>query len=130
MLNFVEIDYIIPLQEAMCKYNKTQVSLYDPTKLAIHSILRPEDSLLSNCAQNFKTTLSFDDIWHFIYDENFMTYVEFDCGITFYHETPTKFRQIYRERNYTSRSCEEPKCNPNNDQNNCLFDKQHISNIF
>ena len=44
----------------MCSYNKTQVSPYGPTKLAIHSILRPEDDLISNCGQNFKKTNSFD----------------------------------------------------------------------
>ena len=38
----------------MCSYNKTQVSPYDPTKLAIHSILRPEDDQIPNCGQNFR----------------------------------------------------------------------------
>ena len=83
----------------MCNYNKTQVSPYDPTKLAIHSIWRPEEDLKSNCGQNFNKTVSFDDIVHFIDEENFVTYVDFDCGITFYPETPTKMRQINRERN-------------------------------
>ena len=73
----------------MCSYNKTQISPYDPTKLEIHSILRPEDDLISYCGQNFKKTVSFDDIVHFI-DENIVTYVDFDCGITFYPETPKK----------------------------------------
>ena len=58
---------------------------------------------------------SFDDILLFI-DENIVTYVYFDCGITFYPETPTKFRQIYRERNYFSRSCEKLKCIPTSDK--------------
>ena len=46
----------------MCSYNKTQVSPYDPTKLAIYSILLPEDELISNCGPIFKKTVSFDDI--------------------------------------------------------------------
>ena len=46
MLNFVEIEQIFPLQEAMCSYKKIQVSPYDPTKLAIHSILRPDADLI------------------------------------------------------------------------------------
>ena len=50
----------------MYNYNKTHLSPYDPTKLAIHSILRPEDDLMSNCGRNFKETVSFDDIVHFI----------------------------------------------------------------
>ena len=54
MLNFVEIQKVFPLQEAMYSYKKTQFSPYDPTKLAIHSILRPEDDLISNCGQNFR----------------------------------------------------------------------------
>ena len=74
----------------MCSYNETQVSLYDPTKLAIHSILRPEDDLLSNCGQNCKKTVSFDGIVHFIDEKNIVTYVDFHCGITFNPETLRK----------------------------------------
>ena len=54
----------------MCSYNKTQVSPYDSTKLAIHSILLPEDDLISNCGPNLKKTVSFDEIVHFIDEEN------------------------------------------------------------
>ena len=114
----------------MCSYNKTQVSLYDPTKLSIHSVLRPVDDLISNCGQIFKTTVSFDDIVHFIDEEDIVTYEDFDCGITFYPETPTKVRQINRERNYISRSCEKSKLIPSNDRHNCFIDEQHNSNIF
>ena len=66
----------------MCSYKKTQVSPHDPTKLAIHSILRPEEDLISNCGQTFKKTVSFDDIVPFIHEENIVTDVDFDCGIT------------------------------------------------
>ena len=74
----------------MSSYNKTQASPYDPTKLAIHSILRPEDDLISNCGPNVKKIASFDDVVHFIDEENMVTDVDFDCGITFFPETPTK----------------------------------------
>ena len=57
----------------MCSYNKTQVSTYDPTELAIHSILRPEDDLISNCGQKFRKTVSLDDIVHFIVEEDNVT---------------------------------------------------------
>ena len=57
----------------MCSYNKNQVSLYDPTKLAIHFILRPEDDPISNCGQNFKQIVSFDDIVHSIDEEDIVT---------------------------------------------------------
>ena len=114
----------------MCSYNKTQISPHDPTKLANNSILRPEDDLTSNCGQTFKTTVSFDDTVHFIDKENIVTYVDFDCGITFYTETPTKNRHIKREQNYNSRSCEKPKYIRGNNQLNCSIDEQHSFNIF
>ena len=59
-----------------------------------------------------------------------MTYVDSDCGITFYSETPTKIKQIKREQNYISRSCEKPKSISGNNQLNCSIDEQHSSNIF
>ena len=59
-----------------------------------------------------------------------VTYVDFDCGITFLPGTPTKIRQINRERNYISRSCEKPQCLPSNDQHACSVDEQHSSIIF
>ena len=105
----------------MCSYNKTQVSPFDPTRLVIHSIFRPEDYLISNCGQIFRTNVSFDDIVHFIDEENFVTYEDLDCGIAFYPETSTKIRLITRERIYISRSCEKPKCILSNEQNNFLL---------
>ena len=81
----------------MYNYNKSVLSPYDPTKLATHSILRPEADLKSNCGPNLKKTVSFDDVVHFIDEENMVTYVDFDCGITFFPETPTKIRQIKRD---------------------------------
>ena len=113
----------------MRSYNKTQVSPHDPTKLVIHSILRPEDDLISNCGQIFKKIVSFDDIVHFI-DANIMTLVDFDCGIFFYPRNLTKIRQIKREQNYISRSCEKPMCTRGSNQLNCSIDEQHSSNIF
>ena len=73
----------------MFNYNKTQVPPYDPTKLAIHSILRPQDDLISSFGQIFKKIVSFDEIVHFINANNIVTYDDLDCGITFYPETPT-----------------------------------------
>ena len=93
MLNFVRIEQFFPLQETMYNYNKSGLSPYHPTKLAIHSILRPEDNPISNCGPNVKNTVSFDDVVHSIDEENIVTYVDFGCGITFYLETPTKIRQ-------------------------------------
>ena len=105
----------------MCSYNITQVFPYDSTKLANHSILRPKDDTISNCDQNSEKTISFDDIVHFIDEEDIVTFKDFDCGFTFYHETPTKIREINRERNYISRSCEKSKCIPSNDRLSCFY---------
>ena len=114
----------------MYNYKKSGLSPYDATKLAIHSILRPQEDLISNCGPNVKKTVSFDDVVHFIDKENIVTYVDFDCGITFLAETPTKIRQINRERNYICRCCEKPQCIPSNDQHVCLVDEQHSSKIY
>ena len=130
MLKFVKIEKLFHLHEAMSNYTKTQVSPYDATKLAIQSFLRTEDDLISNCGQKFKKSVSFDDIVQLIDEENIMTYVDFDCGITFYPEKPTKIKQIIRDQNYISRSFEKPICIPSNDQDNCFIYEQHNSNIF
>ena len=74
--------------------------------------------------------LSFDDIVHFIDEEDIVTFEDFDCGITFYPETSTKIWQINRERNSISRSGEKSKYIPSNGQHDCFFDKQHNSNSF
>ena len=127
---FVENEQIFLLQETMYNYNKTQPSPYNPTKLAIHSIMRPEDKFISNCGQNFKKSVSFEEILHFNFDENIVPFVEFDCGFTFYPGTPTKIRQFNQERNYLSRSFEKTMSISSNDQDNCSNDKQHTSSIF
>ena len=114
----------------MYNYNKIQVFPYDPTKLAIDPMLPPEGNMTTICGQNVVKNVSFDDIEHFIEEEIIVTYVDFDCGITFYPETPTKIRQINRKQNYISRSCEKPKCIPSHVQHNCSFDEQYTSNIF
>ena len=75
-------------------------------------------------------TLFFYDVVHLTDEENIVIYVSFACGITFYPETPTKIRQISRERNYISKTCGKPKCNSSNDQHNCSFHEQHTSNIL
>ena len=59
----------------MYNYNKSVLSLYDLTKLAIHSILRPENDFTSNCGPNVEKTVSFDDVVYFIDEENLVTYV-------------------------------------------------------
>ena len=79
----------------MNNYNKSVLSPCDPTKLASHYILRPEDDpIISNSGPKVKKTVSFDAVVHFIDEENIVTYVEFDCGTTFYAESPTKIRQF------------------------------------
>ena len=114
----------------MYNYNKSGLPPYDLTKVAIDSILRPEDDLISNFGPDVRKTVPFDDVVHFIDEDNIVTYINFDCGITFLAETPTKITQINWERKYISRSCEKPHCIPSNDQHTCFVDEQHSSNIF
>ena len=118
------------LHEAMYKYNKTQDSTCDPSKLLFHFILRLEAAFISTCGHISKKTVSFEDIVHFIDEENNVTYVDFDCEITFYPEAPTKFRQINREQKNISTFFGKPKCIPGNDQHNCYIDDKHTSNTF
>ena len=73
------------LYETMYSYNKTEDCPYEPSKLAIHSFLRRENGLDSNCGQHFKETVSFDDMVHFTDEENIVTFVYFDCGSCFFH---------------------------------------------
>ena len=68
--------------------------------------------ILHQIAVKISKTVSFDDIVHFIDEKNIVTYVDSDCGITFYPEIPTKFIQINRERNYLTRSCKNPTAFP------------------
>ena len=114
----------------MYNYNKSVLSPYDPINLAIHSILRLEDDLISKCGPNLKKTVSFDGVVHFIDEEDMVTYADFDCGITFFPENPTKLEQIKREQNTNSRSCEKPQSIPSNDQHICVVDELHSSKIF
>ena len=109
---------------------KTLDSPYDPTKLAIHSILQPQADLKSICGHIFKKTVSFDDIVHFIDNKNIVIYVDFDSGIVLYPEARIKVGQINREQKFFSRSCEEPKCVPTDDQPNSPIDEEHASIIF
>ena len=127
---FVEIELLFPLQETMYNYNKSVLSPYNPTKPAIHSVLRPEDDFVSNCGTNVKKSVSFDDVVHLIDEDNMVTYVDFDCGIMFFPESPTKMRQFSRERNYLSKSCEKHQCILGTDEHTCSVDEQHSSNNF
>ena len=59
----------------MYNNNKSGLSPYDPTTLAMHSILSPENNFISNCCPNVKKTVSFLDVLHFNDEENIVTYV-------------------------------------------------------
>ena len=74
----------------MYNYNKTQDSPHDPTKLAIHCVLRPKVNLASFFDLSLEKTLSFDDLMHFSEEEKIVASVNFDCGFSLYHEFPKK----------------------------------------
>ena len=115
----------------MYNYNKSVLSPYHPTKLALHSILRPEDDLISNFGPNVRKAVSFDEVVHFIDEENIVNYVDFDCGNTFLPETPTKVREINQPR--TELPFQIPWKVPVHSQQRsiiCSVEEQHSSNIF
>ena len=72
------------LHEVMYDCKKTHDSPYDPKELAIHSILRLEADIISNCGHLYKRTVCFINMVHFTDGENILTYVNFDFSITFY----------------------------------------------
>ena len=112
----------------MYNNNKSQDFLYDPTKLAIHSILRPEADLYQTVVIFSRKRFVFEDIVHFIDEENSnVTYVDFECGITFHFEAPKKVGKIKKK---ISRPCEIPKCIKINDQHNCYFDDECTFTVF
>ena len=78
----------------MFNYNKTQDSSYAPTKCAIRSILSPQNDQISNCGHYFEKTISFDDIAHFIDEEDIVIFEDFDYDNTLYPEPPTEVAHI------------------------------------
>ena len=65
---------------------------------------------------------------HYFQEENIVTYVDFDSGITFYLEAATKVDKFNRERKNISRSCENSQCITSNDQHNCSIDEEFTFN--
>ena len=57
----------------MYNYIGTQDSLYDTTKLAIHSFMRTEVDFITNCYHIFKKTVTLDDILQFTDEEKIVT---------------------------------------------------------
>ena len=78
----------------MYSQNITQAPPFDPAKISILSILRPKDDPISNFGRNFKENVSFHDFVPFNDEENIVTNVAFDFGITFCPEAPTKVGRI------------------------------------
>ena len=74
----------------------------------------PEVDLLSNYGQNFKKTVSFDDMMHLIAEERIVPHVDFDFGLIFYPGAPSKIKKITREQKNFSGTFEKPKCIPSN----------------
>ena len=79
-------------------YNYIEIkdSPYDPTKLAVHPFLHPENDFISNFGHIFEKTVSFDDMLHLIGEENILIFVDFACGITFCPEASRKVNDVNR----------------------------------
>ena len=67
---------------------------------------------------------------HLIQDEIIGTYVHFVFAFTFFSGAATKFKHINREQRKISRSCENPKCVPINNQRICFVVEEQSSNSF
>ena len=80
------LDRFSLIYETKFNYKSTQTSLYDSTELAIHSLLPPEFDVIPNCGDNFKKTVSFNDMVHLIDEENTVTKGDPDSGKTFHPE--------------------------------------------
>ena len=74
-------------------------------------------------------TVSVVFLVHYDHELEIVIHVDFDCGINFYHEAPTKVGHINQKRKNISGSCGKPKCIPGNGQHDCSIDEQHTSNI-
>ena len=57
-------------------------------------------------------TVSFDGVVHFIDEEKMVTYVDFDCGITFFPENPTKLDRSTENRITFPDPVKNPKAFP------------------
>ena len=116
----------------MYSYKGTQESTSHPTKLAFHSLMRPEFDLLSNYGHNFKKTDSFVDIVHFTDRANIVTYVAIwnFFAVSLSTLKILQSEQDNREKRKIFSLCKKPKCIPNNDHHNCSIHKEHTSSIF
>ena len=100
-----------------------QTSFFDPTKLAIHSILPPDFHVIPNCGDDSRNTVSFNDMVHLIDEENTVTKVDPDSAITLHPE----------HVNWKRRKIEELVINPSTSKNNLrnwFIDEDISSNIF
>ena len=102
------------MYKAMFKYVSIIDFPYCPTKLAIQSNLYPEVEIISECLDNSKKTVSFDDMVHGIDGDELVTHVVFNGGNTFYLWI----------RSYQS------KCITADYQSKSSNDDEHTSNII
>ena len=86
----------------MYTYNKIQVSVWSYKASNSFHFAAKSRSYIK--LWSYFQEDGFDEIVHFNDEENIVTYVDFDCGITFYPEAPTKVGQTNRKRNSISRS--------------------------
>ena len=66
----------------------------------------------------------------FIDGESILTYVDFDCGITFYPETSRKVKDINRERKAIHDTVKIPSASQVTINLTVFFDGEHTSNVF
>ena len=72
--------------EAMLNHNYSPDSVYDPTKLALPSVLRPRADFESKSGHDFGNTIFIDYKVHLIDEEKIVTCVQYVSGANFDRE--------------------------------------------
>ena len=97
---------------------------------AQNSVCFAPGRILYQIVVTFQKTTSFEDIAHFIDEENIVTYVDFDCCNTFYPKAASKIWHINRERKNICRSYKKPIRIPIDDLNSCSIVEERTSKII
>ena len=95
------------MHEAIFNYNTHQASVYDPTNFGTHFTLRLKWTVYQ-IVENIQKTVPFDEKVHLIDCNQTITYVECDCGITFFPLARTKVNLIKGQRNILQNPVKTP----------------------
>ena len=95
------------MHEAIFNINSAKDYAFDPTELAIHSILRHEVNFIPNCGCIFNKTVPFDNMVCFIDEDNLMSYVSLVFGKNLHPEASRK--NIHMNQKWTTNTITKKK---------------------